>query len=237
MRWLVILATAGILAVNGLANGLPINGKTTGDISDGFDILFTPAGYVFSIWGLIYTMLIVFSVVQALPSRQSSQVEKARPWYLLNAAGNMSWIFAWHYELFPLSLVLMLVILGSLIAIERAVRGVEGRFERAFVRAPFSLYLGWISVATIANVTVVLWEAGATGLLSSPGFTLGLMVGATGICAAVSVRLADPVYAGVFVWALVGIGVANGETSLLLWGALVLVGVCAVTGVLALRRG
>ena len=101
-----------MIAVNALANALPINGRTTGEISDGFDILFTPAGYVFSIWGLIYTMLIVFSIVQVLPSYQRPEVAAARPWYLLSAAGNMSWIFAWHYELIPLSLVFMLALLG-----------------------------------------------------------------------------------------------------------------------------
>lgn len=220
-----------MLAINGLANALPINGKTTGDISDGFEILFTPAGYVFSIWGLIYTLLIVFSVVQALPSRQADPAFAAvRPWYVLNAFTNAAWIFAWHYERFALSLALMLVLLGTLIAIATKVRdvGLRDGLSFAALRAPFSLYLGWISIATIANITVVLWSYGVTDPLRDPTLTLGIVVLAALIGAAVAVKRADPVFASVFVWALIGIAVDNAASTLLYTGSLVAAGVCGV---------
>lgn len=243
LRWLCILATIVMIAVNGLANALPINGKTTGDISDGFEILFTPAGYVFSIWGLIYTLLIVFSVVQALPSRQADPAFAAvRPWHILNACTNAAWIFAWHYERFVLSLVLMLVLLGTLVAIATKVRdvGLRDGLSFAALRAPFSLYLGWISIATIANVTVVLWSFGITDPLRDPTLTLGIVVLAALIGSAVAVKRADPVFASVFVWAVVGIAVDNSASTLLYTGSLAAAGVCGlavgVAAAVGLRR-
>lgn len=236
LRWLTIAATAGVIAVNGLANALPIGGKTTGEISDGFDILFTPAGYVFSIWGLIYLALTAFTVVQALPSRHARPVfAEIRPWYLLNTVANAAWILAWHHEHFALTLGLMLVILGSLVVIVRRIvaRGDDDWIALALVRAPFSLYLGWISVATIANVTVVLAAWGATEPLADPTVTLGILIAATVLCIAVSRRLADPVYAAVFVWALIGIATKHSDITALSVGALVLAGVCMVAAAVA----
>lgn len=234
MRWMAIGATLVMLTVNGLANGLPINGKTTGDIANGFDIAFTPAGYVFAIWGLIYLGVCAFSIVQALPARANEPVVRAvRPWHVVNALANASWIFAWHHERFGLALGLMFVILGSLVAITRAVEGVRGGMLYATVRAPFSLYLGWISVATIANITVVAWTLGATDLLRDPAVTLALVAGASVLCAVVALRRADPIYAAVFVWALIGIAIKNADTPLVYGGALGFAGVCVAVAAVA----
>ncbi|MCR9162434.1 MAG: tryptophan-rich sensory protein [Nannocystaceae bacterium] len=239
LRWLTILATIVMITVNGLANALPINGKTTGDISDGFDILFTPAGYVFSIWGLIYALLVTFSVVQALPSRaEDPDFAAVRPWYVANALLNATWIFAWHHERFGLSLLLMLGLLGTLVAIASKVGHIGPRDGLSFValRAPFSLYLGWISIATIANVTVVLWTLGLTEPLSDPGLTLGIVAVAAVFGSSIAVRRCDPVYAAVFVWALVGIAADNTGASVLYIGSLVAAGLCGLAvGVAATR--
>ncbi len=237
LRWLTVIATLVMISVNGLANALPINGKTTGDIADGFDILFTPAGYVFSIWGLIYFGVLGFTVVQALPSRQANATIIAiRPWFLLNALGNATWIVVWHHERFVLSWFVMLVILGSLIAIytKLIARPAEGVLESLFVQAPFRIYLGWISVATIANTTVVLSSLGFESLLADLTVTLGIMVAATAICLVVSLRFRDPLYAAVFVWAEVGIAAANPDQPMLRVAAYILAGVCAAAG---LRSG
>jgi hypothetical protein len=207
-----------MITVNGLANALPINGRTTGEISDGFDILFTPAGYVFSIWGLIYLALIAFSTAQALPSQKSRpELSKIRPWYVLNAAANAGWILAWHHERFAVSWLLMLIILGSLVAIytELARQPSDHSAAGALFRSAFSLYLGWISVATIANTTVVASIWGCSAALASPTVTLGILAFATVICVYVSLRFADPIYAAVFVWAQVGIGVKHGGVDAL----------------------
>jgi hypothetical protein len=242
LRWLAVIATLGMITVNGLANALPINGKTTGDISDGFDILFTPAGYVFSIWGLIYLGLLGFAVVQALPSRRDDRALKAiRPWFLLNALGNASWIVSWHHEQFLLSWFVMLVILGSLVAIYRQLltHPPSGAVNVLLVQTPFRIYLGWITVATIANTTVTLSSLGLASVFADPLVTIALLVAATAVCTAVSLRCTDPVYAAVFVWAEIGIAVANPGEPTLRAVAFALAGVCALVGLrtgLALMR-
>lgn len=237
LRGLTIIATLGMIAVNGLANALPINGKTTGQISDGFDIAFTPAGYVFSIWGLIYLGLAGFAVVQALPSRRGDPALAAiRPFFLLNAVGNATWIVVWHHELFVVSWFVMLVILGSLIAIHRELRRhpPTAALDALWVHTPFRVYLGWISVATIANTTVVLVSLGLASVFADPTVTIVILIAATALCAGVSLRYADPVYAAVFVWAEIGIAVANAQQPTVRGWAYALAGVCALVG---LRSG
>ena len=231
LRWITIVGTLVMLATNGLANGLPINGKTTGDIADGFDILFTPAGYVFSIWGLIYLAVVGFTIFQALPAQKDDvRLHAIRPWFVLNTAANAGWILCWHHELFVLSLGVMFVIAASLAVIFRHLQASPPRsgIEFLVLHAPFSLYFGWISVATLANVTVVLATLGFTAAMASPAVTLVLLGLVTVICAVVSLRFADPVYAAVFVWASVGIGAANSDTAPLLGGSLTVAALCTV---------
>ena len=113
-----ILAVLGLLLVNGLANSLPLNGLNTGEISDRFDVLFVPAGYVFSIWGLIYLGLIAFSIYQVMPAQRENPRLRSLGWlFALSCLANITWLFLWHYEYFVLTVVAMLVLLGSLIII------------------------------------------------------------------------------------------------------------------------
>ena len=109
----VIVTILATIVVNGLANALPINGLNTGQISDRFQVYFVPAGYVFSIWGLIYLGLIAFAIFQALPSqRENPRLRETGWWIALGGLANIAWIFLWHYEQFPLTLIAMLVLLG-----------------------------------------------------------------------------------------------------------------------------
>ena len=113
-----LIALLGTVIVNGLANALPFNGITTGEISDSFPVLFTPAGYVFSIWGVIYLLLFGFAVYQALPSqRDNPRLERIGYWFVLSSLFNAVWIFLWHYGYFLLTLLAMLGLLVSLIVI------------------------------------------------------------------------------------------------------------------------
>ena len=113
-----VVVTIAVLTINVLANALPINGQNTGEISDRFAIYFVPAGYVFSIWGLIYLGLIAFAIYQALPkNRDTLWLKRITPFYILGNLANIVWIFLWHYNQFPLTLIAMLVILGNLLAI------------------------------------------------------------------------------------------------------------------------
>src|SRR5687767_4589118 len=110
--------TIAMIAVNALANILPINNQNTGEISDRFEVYFTPAGYVFSIWGLIYIGLIAYSIYQALPAqRDNKALDETAPWYWLSSAANIVWILLWHYNLFYTTLLAMGLLLISLIMI------------------------------------------------------------------------------------------------------------------------
>src|SRR4030043_626994 len=149
----VILTILATIVINALANALPINGQNTGEISDRFQVYFVPAGYVFSIWGLIYLGLIAFAIFQALPSqRENPRLRKVGWWIALGGFANIAWIFLWHYEQFPLTVIAMLVLLGSLILTYLRLgigRSTAPAAEKFAVHLPFSIYLGWITVATV----------------------------------------------------------------------------------------
>ena len=209
---LAIIAFGTVLSVNALANIIPINGLTTGEISDGFQSLVTPAGYVFSIWGLIYLLLTGFVIYQALPSQKNNPVlANIRSLFSLSCLFNSAWIFAWHYMLFWLSEVFMLGLLFSLIAIyiqldkSQAQKGLE----RFTIRLPFSVYLGWITAATILNTTVILLNAGLTGGNAAPLWGVIMIGAALLIALLILIRKHDLAYVGVLIWAFIGIAVAE----------------------------
>ena len=212
-----VLAVVVTIVVNGLANALPLNGQTTGEISDRFQVYFVPAGYVFSIWGLIYLGLLTFAVYQALPAqRDNPRLRRVGYLFALSCVANVAWLFLWHYEVFPLTLVAMLALLFLLIAtyLRLGIGGtrVSGA-ESWFARIPISIYLGWITVATIANVTSLLDYLNWGGWGISPEtWTVIMLVAGTGIAAAVGLTRGDIVYMLVIVWAFVGIAVKHAGT-------------------------
>ena len=209
-----IVALIAMLVVNFLAGSVGINGLTSGEVSDAIPSLFTPAGYVFAIWGLIYLGLTALTVYQALPAqRDKAFIEQIGYWFVLSSLLNISWLFLWHYMQFPLSLLAMLGLLGSLIAIYLRLgvgRSQVSRQEKLLVHTPFSVYLGWISVATIANASIVLYELGWTGFGVAPEIWTVLMVVIAAVLGiAMIVLRGDIAFALVIVWALVGIAVAR----------------------------
>lgn len=236
------LATVATLVINGLANALPLNGLTTGEISDRFKVYFVPAGYVFSIWGLIYLGLIAFTIYQALLGQKDDRRLARIGWlYALSSLANIAWLFLWHYEQFPFTLLAMGTLLACLLAIY--LRLDVGRtppastLERWCVDIPFSVYLGWISVATIANVTDVLWLAGWNGApLTGELWAALLALVAAGLAVAMALTRRDAAYGLVIVWAL--IGVANKQAGVAWVPAAAWIGaaVAAVAVVLALGR-
>lgn len=211
-QMLNIFFTLITLAVNGLANALPLNGLTTGEISDRFPVLFVPAGYVFSIWGLIYLGLIAFAVYQALPAQRDNEILRSiSPFYWLASIANSVWIFLWHYEVFELTIVAMSTLLLSLIGIYLRLRAGEQQSEAAFrwaVQCPFSIYLSWISVATIANTAQWLhyFNWGGCGL-SNEFWTTGMLAMASGLGLAMLMREGDRAYNLVLIWAFAGIAI------------------------------
>jgi hypothetical protein len=242
---LVILATAVVIVVNGLANALPINNLNTGQIADFFDIYFQPAGYVFSIWGLIYLGLIGYTIYQALPSQHDNpRLIRIAPWYWLSCAANAGWILLWHYGFFPLSLVVMLVLLIALIRVYLALRAGgpnPSPTERWLVWLPFSLYLGWVSVATIANAAAVFdywdWRGPPltpeiwTAIMLAVASALGLMM---------ALREGEIAFPLVLAWAFIGIAIEFPEPPLVAASAWIAGGAAlsfAIHGYRASRRG
>ena len=145
-----LIATFLVVIVNALANILPINGQTTGAISNRLDVLFTPAGYVFGIWGLIYLLLFVWTLRQFPEDRRDLPIyKKSTPLYLMSSILNISWILLWHYEYFFLTVVVMVGLLSTLIALYHKIKKEDPSFWDI---APFSVYLGWISEIGRAHV-------------------------------------------------------------------------------------
>jgi len=213
-----ILVTVVTIIVNGLANALPLNGQGTGEISDRFDIYFVPAGYVFSIWGLIYLALIAFSIYQALPAqKENALLKKIYPAYWLASLANIVWLFLWHYNIFSLTLIAMLTILASLLYIYRQLSAASPGFkqnEKWLVKFPFSIYLGWISVATIANVTQVLFFFDWGGWGISPAiWAIIMLVVATLLGLLMLWHENDKAYVLVLVWAFIGIANSQADTA------------------------
>lgn len=239
---LVLLAFIATVIVNGLANALPLNGQATGEISDRFEVFFVPAGYVFSIWSLIYLGLAAYAVYQLLPKQRNNPLLRAiAPLFLLSSVANGAWIFLWHYEWFTVTLAVMVLLLVTLIAIYTRLLQHAGHFttaERWAVAAPFRIYLGWISVATVANATSVLDYLNWSGWGISPAWwAVILLVVAAGLGVVFSLRLGDQLYSGVIVWALVGIAVKHWATPLVGLSALTLAGVVAAAMIVGLVRG
>ena len=209
-----VLGFLGVVIVNALAVTLPLNNKTTGELSDQYPNLFVPAGLTFSIWGVIYILLaifVIYGLVVAIrkDSEKSSFIENIGIHFLISCLANIGWIFAWHYEILALSLVLMLILLGSLITIYLKLRigkSDSTRTEKYVVHLPFSIYLGWITIATIANVTALLVDINwNTFGLSEPFWAIAVIIVGIAITLSVLFTRKDIFYCLVVDWALLGI--------------------------------
>ena len=206
----VIAAFILVIVVNSMANGIPLGGQTTGEISAKYPSLFTPAGSTFAIWGLIYLLLTAFVIYQALPAQRSNQkIARISTLFIVSCLANAVWIFVWHYDLLWLSLLLMAAILLSLVQIYRSLDAAgpaASKGEWLFLRLPFSVYTGWITVATIANISCVQIAMGWDDVgLSASDWTLLKLAIAGAIGATVVIRIGDVAYALVIAWAAYGI--------------------------------
>lgn len=214
----VIVTVLATIIVNALANALPINGQNTGEISDRFEVYFTPAGYVFSIWGLIYIGLIAYTIFQALPSQRENPRMRATGWWVsLGGLANIAWIFLWHYEQFPLTIIAMAVLLITLIITYLRLgigRTSVPTAETWAARIPFSIYLGWITVATVANATALLDFLQWDGFGLAPEIWMSIILAVVlVITALVNFTRRDPAYTLVILWALVGIALKHAAVS------------------------
>jgi len=209
-----IIAVILTIIVNSLANILPIGGKYTGELSDNIPNLFVPAGITFSIWGVIYFLIIVFAVYLARDLFKKEKVtkpflEKISFFFILASIANIIWIFLWHYEQILLSLLAMVLLFFSLITIYLRLNiGKEktSMKDKLMIHVPISVYIGWITVATIANVTAVLVTLGWDGFgISEQVWTMIALIVATIITILILVKRKDYAYSAVIIWALFGI--------------------------------
>jgi benzodiazapine receptor len=213
LKWMNIIAFALTVVVNGLAGGTTIlGGKLTSEISDANPTLITPAGYVFSIWGVIYILLGIFAVFQALPSQRENDYQKRIGWlFVLSSLINIAWLFLWQFEYLSLSVVVMFLLLATLIAIYLRLN--IGKLEvplseKLAVHVPFSVYLGWITIASIANVAVTLVSVGWDGFgISQETWATLIIIIALLITLLVIATRKDVAFGLVVIWALLGIAV------------------------------
>ncbi len=205
------MAFVAVIVVNSLAGGTRlVGGRNTADVSAAFPTLITPAGFTFSIWGVIYALLAAFIVFQLLPKhrhdRFNGQVSYA---FILSCMFNIIWIFLWQYEYIVASVPLIFALLVTLIIVYRRLDIGRSRAplgERVFVHLPISVYLGWITIASIADVSSALVSVGWNGFGIAPSTWARIaVIVALGITLLVLGTRRDLAYGLVVVWALVGI--------------------------------
>lgn len=207
-RLFALIAFVFMITLNTLANALPINNLTTGDISDQLTNLFAPTGLTFSIWGVIYLLLALYTFMQFYDLRKQTMdhkiYDKLSVYYAASSIINGLWILSWHYLLFAPSLILMIVLLLSLIKINLILR--KETSASGFIKTTFSIYFGWITIATIANVTVLLVSMGVPAFNTTAVFLtilillIGLIIGSY-----TSYQLNSISYYVVILWAYFGI--------------------------------
>ncbi len=213
MTFLITAAYIFMIIMNFLANFLPLNDVSTEVISERYENIFTPAGFTFAIWGLVYLalgILLIYLIIGVIKGheRPVKIVERTGLPFTISSVLNGLWIFAWHYDQISLSLILMLGILFSLIWLYRSLKNLPFNIDRYLL--PFSIYLGWISVATVANFTVfsVYIEWGQLGLADE--FWLAFLLLAVLLIAAYMLyNQNDVVFNLVILWALAGIFAAR----------------------------
>ena len=201
IKYMVLVLFCGMILMNYLANALPLNNMTTGQLSDSYPNLFVPAGLTFSIWGVIYLLLAVCCVLQF--TRNTRDTMLLIGWaFAVTCILNSLWIIFWHYQLVPLSLLTMVGLLVTLIVINMRIVNLP----YGIIKASFGIYLGWICIATIANVTALLVDIGwKGGPLSEVTWTIIMIFTGAAIAMASIVQFKNPFIGLSVIWAFIGI--------------------------------
>jgi hypothetical protein len=201
MKYINLFLFAVMIVMNYLANALPLNNKTTGELSDSFPNLFVPAGITFSIWGVIYLLLLIFCIVQFTGSNQAA-ISKISLVFGISCILNALWIVTWHYAKLPMSLLVMAGILLSLIYINMLIKDLP----LGIIKAAFGVYLGWICIATIANVTALLVSYNWNGFGLSQELWTIIMIAIGALIVSVTIhRISNPYVGLSVIWAFTGI--------------------------------
>lgn len=195
-----------MLVMNVLATTLPLNGLATNDISDRYDTLFAPIGFTFAIWGLVYLLLSVYTIVQL--TKDNSLIRTITPWFIASNLLNGSWIVAWHYEQLWLSVIIITLLLWTLIKINKHTTAFRTSAATTIsIRIPFAGYFGWVTVATVANVSALLVQSGFKDgfVFSAEAWTIVILCVAVLIGSTTALINSSPAYSVVLVWAFWGI--------------------------------
>ncbi len=234
------------LVVNFLSSSGALNNRTTQEISDSLPSFFTPAGFTFAVWGVIYLGLAAFIIYQALPSQRTSPyLGRISYWFIISSLANIAWIFAWHWGLYVLTVPFMLVLLVSLLIIYvRLGIGLPAtarpfpvtRSDRWLIDTPFGLYAAWITVANIANIATTLVSLDWNGFgIPGPIWAAIMILVAAIVATLVLIRRADFAFAGVILWALFGIYSQQGSQASIAVAALLAFIVVVIAAVLGWR--
>lgn len=237
----LLLATLMTLVTNYLSNALPLFGNSNKEVSDSLPNAFTPAGLTFAVWGPIFLGLLVFAVYQALPAQRGPRLDRLFWPFLLANVLNVGWLLAFQSLNYGLSVLIMLALLSSLVWLYLWVQELEPHgTERLTLLLPASLYLAWISVATIANITAWLVSLGVTSGLAGLGATAWaalLVVIAALIGVFFLLRFRDYAFAAILLWAFYGVYAARPEVTAVAVAAGLAAGMVMLGGVLVTRRG
>ena len=225
---LVILSTAGVIIINYLGATGSLNNTSVGDISDKYPTLITPADYAFSIWGLIYLGMILFSIYQALPSQTAKpHFLRTRTVYIASCVANCAWIYFWLHEQILIAAAVLFILLAALAFINLNLKGANSIAETWLARVPFGIYFGWVTVASILNAAVALTFAGVEASNTTATIWAGILICAAAILGVlIRWKLGIAVYAVTVAWALTAIAVKQSGKTLI-------VSLCAF-GVIAL---
>ena len=216
---LVIVATTGVIVFNWLAATGVLGGIETGAVSDKYPTRITPAGYAFAIWSLIYLGLIAFSIYQALP-KNSGRFRNIRTIYILNCAANCAWLYFWHQEAILVCLAVIFLLLGTLVYININLQKTETYGEFWLAKAPFGLYFGWVTAATILNATIALVYLNvrvpdSTAVICGAG----LLIVAAILGVIIRWKLSNSFYPLAIAWALTAIAVKQSGQTLIVVSA------------------
>ncbi|WP_217596140.1 TspO/MBR family protein [Cohnella sp. GbtcB17] len=244
LPWRIMNAAGwlGVVTVNAAAATGGLLGKSSGEISDQVPTLVTPAGYAFSIWSVIYLLALGYVVAGFLPSRREDEAMKATaPWFFASCLFNVGWLFVWHSERYAASAFviagLLLTLIGAYLSSRPAAQAANDRVGFFLIALPFSVYLGWVTVATIVNISVALQAGGWDGWgVPDRTWAVALFVVAALIAAVAAFKDKDPWFPLTIAWALIAIGVKQQSASQLVavaaWTA---AGVAIAAALLKLR--
>ena len=236
-KFFIPLGVLAALVVNILADVIPLNGHTTVELFHQFKIFFSPADYVYSLKILVYILLIGFAVFQFVPKSRGDEekLDKIFPHFMIICVSKILWLFLWHYEQFVFTLIIMFVILRSTLQINYILylkKQSSNKIARMLMYAPFSVYLGWITITTIANATGLLWLIGWGGLTVYEGGWTTLMIVVSGVLGVIKIlRDRDGFFPAVIIWVVIGIYVKFPEVALIRYAV---ISSCLAIGAVAL---